>query len=338
MKRLFGFCTAALTLLAAPSSAHAYVISSPNWAVSGPIQLIRMQCSVPDSYPWKDAYDTSSWYWNKGKVALNYAWYSNPSGCVQTHGNWLNEFARTDRANIGGKNGRTFVLSSGGDRIEADIMIAADVDFNPWDESWYWAAPYQGNRSTIVHEMGHLLSLDHAGGFSVMRDAPDPMAGGNTSEPMPDDILGVRANFPGFASPSPETQNFFTSAQYYEPVSQSIAPTMWNNQVAISVARGQTISVRYNIANTGLGGGWIPMRIFLNNVFSPTGGTTLWYGSVFLSSGTSYSEILNVTVPASTPVGGHWIFFQSDPTGGYSFEYSESDNTVHAPVTYNVTP
>jgi hypothetical protein len=102
-----------------------------------------------------------------------------------------NDVALTDRSNIGGDNGLTFmvhnlcVLSSSW--VEADVLVANDLTPGHVDED---SLTTVSERSTFLHEFGHAHGLAHSQNFNNMRvPQPRPVVGGSgeTVDVFPDD-------------------------------------------------------------------------------------------------------------------------------------------------------
>lgn len=334
--RLSAFLALA-TIAFSSSTSEAFTRKSPaeNWFGSG-IVMVRNRYSIPDAYPWKAGYDSAAWYWNQSASAFSYWWlYDDPWISM---GNGRNELARVPRSSItNASNGQCQCLSSLGIVSECDIMIADDVSFSPYDESWFQypgdGGPGQGSLGTIVHEMGHFVGLDHPSPptFAVMHPSPMPEAGGDTYEPMGDDALGIKS-WP--LQGNLYQENVLASAQYLNP-----SGLIKKNNLPITryAARGGLFSLRYSVSNPGSTSRWAPLRVLISAA-SPVdyyGGIPLFVGSVWLPAGSYYSETLTLTVPSSTPVGTYWIMWTTDPAGTFA-EYSEADNGVHSPMVVQV--
>jgi len=201
------------------------------------------------------------------------------------------------------------------------------MSWDPEDESfWGWSNAQQG-RVTMEHEFGHVFGLNHSEGFDIMRaSTPQPIAGGNTSEPYPDDANGVRATYGGSST------NLFASAQKFSggAIQASDAPN------TINVCVGSQISVTVTIGNNGtLSTSNVGFRVFLNNgPNSYSGGWNMFTGTATNPAGSYLTQTLSMTIP-NVPKGFYWILWQID-TGNSVSEYNESDNTVHSAMNVQV--
>jgi hypothetical protein len=237
------------------------------------------------------------------------------------------------RATISGANGLTTVISDGctfswstENISETDIMLANDMMFSPEDESfWSWSNAQQG-RVTAIHEWGHALGLLHSEGFDVMRAAtPEPVAGGNTSEPYGDDANGARFLNGGFSV------NMFASAQKFS--GGAISAT--DIGTTINVCKNQAISVTYTVGNNGAVSTTSGFRIFVNTAPNAYfGGWNMFNGFATVNAGSQFTETRILNVPFVNS-GIYWILWQVD-TGNSISEFNESDNAVHSAMTLNV--
>ncbi len=183
-------------------------------------------------------------------------------------------------------------------------------------------------RAVVIHEFGHALGLKHSEGFDVMRTyTPAPIAGGNTSEPYPDDAAGARALYPYSYS-----VNVFASAQKIS--STGVSAT--DSSITKNVCRHEAINVTYSVVNSGAsyisGTGF---RVFVNNgPNNYTGGWNMLTATATIPPQTYFTETQSLRVP-SIPPGLYWILWQVD-TNNTTAEYNEWDNAVHSAMTLNI--
>lgn len=294
-----------------------------------PTNMYRDRCSMPDNSERDWSYYWAGWNWWNTVNVINWNWWYN-ANCTISHGNGRNETAVVARSAISGNNGLTVrrydsCIFSWDTQIieEADVMLANDMVYSPEDESfWNWSNAEQG-RVVNIHELGHALGLNHSENFNTMRAlTPLPIAGGNTSEPYPDDANGARFLYPGYYS-----INLFASAQKLSGGSIVATEDTQNTRYA---CRGGKIWVTVTVGNNGTtnvtGSGF---RVYLNdgpNKYS--GGWNMWTGTASVNAGSYFTQSLYTTVPNVAP-GLYWVLWQID-TGNTTPEYNESDNAVHS--------
>jgi hypothetical protein len=179
--------------------------------------------NLPDSAtPWspEDEFQMSKWN--------HYAFeafrvYTNPTG---TYG-WRNNVfdlpgfvSNADRLAVygsgwaSGEIGVAISRSVSGGTIEADVLLNPAVPFTLDDESVYNGAIQDGQRVqpfrlTVLHELGHVLGLDHAFNQTAAM-AYMPTAFRSHGFPFSDDAAGVRYLHPSIAVPRTDLGvNFF---------------------------------------------------------------------------------------------------------------------------------
>src|SRR5207247_9789145 len=126
------------------------------------------------------------------------------------HDNGRSDVALVSRSDIDGALGLTITENDGctfsweeEHIITADVMVAADLNFERADESTVITRAPPGTKIgalVMLHEIGYALGLEHSSGFAVMRDglgarAPFvgmlPSSGGLGSELTGDDVFGI---------------------------------------------------------------------------------------------------------------------------------------------------
>lgn len=133
--------------------------------------------------------------------------------CIIEHDNGRSDVALVNSGDIDGNLGLTRIELDCEDIITADVMVAADLNFERADESTLSAGAL--GAQTMLHEVGHALGLQHSDGFAVMRAADEPFvgmdrsSGGLGSELTGDDVLGISRIY-GF---DPSYRNVFVSSQ-----------------------------------------------------------------------------------------------------------------------------
>lgn len=334
--KTLAYCVALLCLLGMAPNAKAYAWfktcnGKPTKWSSG-FKMARDQCSMPDSSDARVAYDNAGWQWWQVSQRMDWNWQYN-DGCRLSLGNGRNETALVTPASISGLNGltsckvNTCVLSQS--YTECDVKLANDLSYAAEDESfWNWDNLRQG-RAVTVHEFGHALGLGHSEGFNVMRaETPYPLAGGNNTEPYPDDAAGTAALYGPLLGPP---VNVFVSAQKLQNgviqatdigVTQNVCQGQANLVIVVSLANNGVIDV----SNRGF-------RVFIANSPQATSGTNVWTGTANLPKNQHLTTALATTVPFVSP-GLYWIFWQLDAKP--SDFNGTNDKTVHSQMTVNV--
>jgi hypothetical protein len=283
---------------------------------------------MPDGSPAQQAYDNAGWQWAQIVNEIGYQWVYNDQ-CFINLGNGRNETALVDPSKISGNLGLTSCRAAGPCLFpwdhqhfsECDIKISNQLNFSPQDESWYNFNQSQQGRGSLVHEFGHFLGLNHNSALCVMNPNPVPVAGGNTSEPFPDDFQGARFLYAGRHT---NTTNLFVAAVKYNGGIVATAPG-----IDVNYCRGQSFTVTVTVGNNGptdVSG--IGFRVFLDTPFVFTGGWDIWVGTAYMPSGAYFTQDLTVTIPNNLPNGRYWIEWQIDTTNLVQ-ETNEGDNIVH---------
>src|SRR5207237_5210767 len=91
--------------------------------------------------------------------------------------------------------GVTFTRSSGSTVVEADIALNPAFTYTLDDEAVFNGNSAQGFRQVMLHELGHMLGLDHDfNAISVMNYMPSAFR--SFALPYSDDAAGARAIHP----------------------------------------------------------------------------------------------------------------------------------------------
>ncbi|MBN1609902.1 MAG: hypothetical protein JW940_24945 [Polyangiaceae bacterium] len=261
-------------------------------------------------------------------------------------GNGRNETARVTRSSINGKNGRATYLTSlcvwpglYSHFTECDVKLADDLTFAPIDESfWGWTNNATG-ASILLHEYGHVLGLDdmhnNSSNFNIMRgNAPQPWAGGNTTEPFPDDAAGIGYLYGGRWPGAIWGTNLFASAQFIDPLGSGLITT--DEMKIFPVCRGSQFKVRITIGNNGAYDVTSGLRLYMNDTGNPADpGRTVWSGTATMPHWTTLTQQLTFTIPSNLTPGLYWFFWAIDSNSTVA-EWNESDDTVHCAMSVQV--
>jgi hypothetical protein len=176
---------------------------------------------------------------------------------------------------------------------------------------------------------------DNANNFNVMRGhTPQPWAGGNTTEPFPNEAAGIVAMYGGRWPGAIWGTNLFASAQFIDPYgSGQIA---WDPMETFRVCKNTQFSVRVSIGNNGSYDATSGFKLYMNNTGNPADpGRTGWAGTATMYAYTSLTQLLTFTIPANLASGLYWFFWTIDSNSTVT-EWNESDNTVHCAMSVQV--
>ena len=139
--------------------------------------------------------------------------------------------------------GITFWRSVGNTIVEADIALNPAYSYTLDDEWVYNGATAQGFHLVMLHELGHMLGLDHNfGGMSVMNYFPSVFRA--FAMPYMDDAAAIRALYPGNAVGHTDLGAYL----YYASGSQSVTDATYPSSV---VAGGSLTVNNFTIENVG---------------------------------------------------------------------------------------
>lgn len=257
------------------------------------------------------------------------------------------EAALVTRSSLGNANGRTYY--SGGacfggcnDIDEADMLIANDMTpGNPDESGWPDATNpnYVAQRMTIQHEWGHVLGLDHATTFSVMKPQnPRPYVGGSIWShvtPYPDDRLGA-AN--SYGQPS-SFHNLVAQAQLWSSSWSQVANTMFAGTV--TACPGQSFYFTFTVGNHGTYHDSFTARVYLApcptcyapGPTGPTGGAGVFNWLSDVQPRSFYTWNVYYPLPTMAANTTYWLFHTVDIYNAVA-EVREADNYVHHAMTF----
>lgn len=190
-----------------PSVGNAYHYTTCNnhayrWA-GGSTDVALMSCSAPAGSEKADDLIYGFEEWNAVQSMRDvFDWSYGNSACAVNTGNGRSEVGFVTREAIDGALGLTLRRYSGGcwawsrqiDIIEADVFINGDANLeagNPEECN----QKRLGQRTTIMHELGHALGLNHDDehmALMMSTDGEGKYCGNRMIEPHPDDATGGR--------------------------------------------------------------------------------------------------------------------------------------------------
>jgi hypothetical protein len=325
------------TLMALSGSAHAYTaFQTCNGVIkwSGFPYLYYDDCTIPLGGTVAAALANGVGNWGTNYNQRIVGPFDHTFNCSLTYGDDFNEVMLVSQQTLGsGLNALTTCewgtcFFSAATFNECDIISLNTLSYSPEDESfWNWSNSQQGP-VVLAHELGHFIGLGHSQSFDIMRaDTPYPIAGGNTSEPYPDDAAGARWLYGNVTK-----TNVFSSAQQF--VNSQVVAT--NSSGTVNVCRGNVISVTATVVNPGttvVSG--VGFRIYLGTSPSDTIGAADMFDGTATSNPTNwFTQTFQLTVP-NVSNGTYWIIWQDDTSNSVS-ETIEFDNRVHSAMTIAV--
>lgn len=209
---------ASLTLIALgmllPSVGFAYHYTTCNghmYRWSGDADVRIMTCSAPPGSEKADDLIYGFDEWNAVQTMSDvFDWSWGPADCAVRTGNGRNEVGFVPRESIDGALGLTLRRYSGAcwawtrsiDIVEADVFINGDANLEAGNPS-YCNQKRLGQRTTIMHELGHALGLNHEDdqmALMMSTDGEGKYCGNRMVEPHPDDATGGRRLYPSGGS------------------------------------------------------------------------------------------------------------------------------------------
>ncbi len=305
--------------------------------------------NFPASFaPWspEDQYQMSKWnYYASGVFRV----YTTPTNTFAWRDNvfdldgWIES---TTLQNVYGSGwgsttiGITFWRSSGGTLVEADIAFNPVYSFTLDDEWVYGGSTAKGFRLVMLHELGHMLGLDHNfNGMAVMNYFPSEFR--FFGMPYMDDAAGLRALYPGNAVNRTDLGVYLYSASGYQSVTDATYPS--------SVVSGGSLTVGdFTIENVGT-----------TTIATPT---IEWYLTVARNFNSSYYHLADttyspplppftyynpasvqrtLTIPSNVPPGLYYLaaYVRNDEGGGQSgFPFSNNFAFSRISVAVSVPP
>ena len=207
--------------------------------------------NFPDSFaPWspEDEFQMSKWnyYADVFRVyatpTTTFAW---PDGVFDLDGFVSSATLQSVYGSPWGAGviGVTFTRSSGSTVLEADIALNPAFTYTLNDEAVFNGTSAQGFRQVMLHELGHMLGLDHSfNAMAVMNYMPSAFR--SFALPYSDDAAGARAVHPGSAVSRTDLGVNLFYASGFQSITDATYPT--------NVQAGGLLTVNnYTVENVG---------------------------------------------------------------------------------------
>lgn len=213
-----------------------------------------MSCSAPAGSQKAADIRYSLDEWNSVQGMVDLFERSDDDACVVRTGNGTSEIGFVSRETIDGALGLTLRRYSGGcwawtagvRIIEADVFINADATLEEGNPQ-ACNAKRLGQRTTIMHELGHALGLNHYDdhmSLMMTSDGEGKYCGSRMVEPHPDDAMGARRLYPTRAESHDLAASEF---RLVEPDRVALN----SNATVTNLCPGDLHTVRWSVANLG---------------------------------------------------------------------------------------
>lgn len=201
--------------------------------------------------------------------------------------------------------------------VEADIGISSTQGLDMGNPA---CASYElGNRTTIMHEMGHAIGMEHydwAPNLMMTSDGETKSCGARAVAPMPDDLFGARAKYgdgsTGLDIAASEYRYMGANDVKLNTSTVSVAGTQ--PPAVAYVCRGSTYSFRWSVANLGTSQVTYDVAFYLsedNKFFVPS--EIVWYNyGASINPGAFISWQQTITIPSNWPPGEYFLGWRLD--------------------------
>jgi hypothetical protein len=191
-----------------------------------------------------------------------------------------------------------------------------------------------GGRTTMVHEMGHMLGLGHASGLNMMQSpvARHPVGRG-WARPFPDEVLGTKVLY----SSKSVTDLFPTVARF---TSSGMDDILKSDQV---ICQGDDFTFRWTVANVSNTSQTFDQRILFDDKppspppppGSPPPIVVAFWNNGTVSARAHFTWSVQVTFGNNFPPGVYRVFHEVDHNDE-SNERNEGDNWLEFKGTIEV--
>ena len=290
---------AGLALLSIPQDAGAYVLEAHIWPSNSTI-LLQLGLGTPNhalldgSPTWNAAASPALTMWNQQVQRVHFTGVVNPSPPVAS-GDGVNSvvFSATvfGQAFGAGTLAVTYYRWQGANFVESDVLFNSAQNFDSYRGPIQYGPNYYAIgdiRRILLHELGHVLGLNHPDAAGQQVDAVMNSFVSNRETLSPDDITGAQSLY-GAAAPPPVTSS--TSLLWQN--NQTGERQIWsmNGTVHTGTSSLGFLSTQWNMATSADFNGDGKTDIVLQN--SVTGQRVVW-----MMNGTTYvSSVMLPTVP-----------------------------------------